>query len=221
MIDDTRPVAFAIHVIRGADRIILIDTGFERHQVADGWKLSEHRSVVELLREIGVEPDDITDVILTHAHWDHWQGLGNFPQATVWLSKRMAASAPPRLASMLRKRSKQVQRIDGDGGDVAPGIRAIPVGLHTPGFQYVEVRVGKELWIFSSDLAPLHRNFERMRSTGQTASSRRTLKWMATILERVDRDAQRIIPSHDPHLCRGHSTFKHELGEDHRRRERQ
>ncbi|MEL6761666.1 MAG: MBL fold metallo-hydrolase, partial [Myxococcota bacterium] len=85
------PVTFAIHVIRGSDRTVLIDTGFERHQVADGWKLSEHRSVVELLREIGVEPDDITDVILTHAHWDHWQGLGNFPQATVWLSKRMAA----------------------------------------------------------------------------------------------------------------------------------
>lgn len=205
------PVTFAIHVIQGADRTVLIDTGFERHQVAAGWKLTEHQSIVELLRKIDVQTDDVTDVILTHAHWDHWQGLGHFPRASIWLSKRMASGAPPRLASMLRKRSKQVQRIGVDGSDIAPGIRAVPVGLHTPGFQYVEVRVDGKLWIFSSDLAPLYRNFDRLRPTGQTASARRTLKWMATILERVDGDAQRIIPSHDPQLCRGQTTFQHKL----------
>ena len=37
--------------------------------------------------KLGVAPDDITDIIITHLHWDHADGVSLFPNAHIWIQK--------------------------------------------------------------------------------------------------------------------------------------
>ena len=40
-----------------------------------------------LLQRINVYPSDITDIIMTHPHYDHIGGINLFPKAKVWMQK--------------------------------------------------------------------------------------------------------------------------------------
>src|SRR6185295_2730458 len=41
----------------------------------------------EAIARVGLKPDDITDVVISHMHWDHADGLDLFPKARIWLQK--------------------------------------------------------------------------------------------------------------------------------------
>src|SRR5215208_1724391 len=50
---------------------ILIDSGFYRQKFLDQWKPQNFRSPADAVAAAGVRPEEITDVIISHAHWDH------------------------------------------------------------------------------------------------------------------------------------------------------
>lgn len=90
-------VTYTIAVLRGNDRIILIDTGYdasvpELKDLADGCNITDYHSPVEVLAAVGVEAEDVTDIILTHAHWDHIGGVHLFPNARYYLQKEELSS---------------------------------------------------------------------------------------------------------------------------------
>ena len=41
----------------------------------------------DAVAKLGLKPEDITDVIISHMHWDHADGMDLFPKAKVWLQK--------------------------------------------------------------------------------------------------------------------------------------
>src|SRR5437868_9979572 len=80
-------IAMMVWLIRGGGRNILVDTGFYRPQFFRNWKVNNFIRPDEAVAKAGVKPDEITDVILTHAHWDHADGTDLFPKAQVWIQK--------------------------------------------------------------------------------------------------------------------------------------
>src|SRR5437868_3082627 len=87
--DKTRKmdIAMMVWLIRGGGKNILVDTGFYRPQFFKNWKVNNFIRPDEAVAKAGVKPDEITDVILTHAHWDHADGTDLFPKAQVWIQK--------------------------------------------------------------------------------------------------------------------------------------
>ncbi len=88
-------------LVEEGDRRILIDTGIGNKQDAKffgHYHLSGETDIVHALLHTGFEPDDITDVLLTHLHFDHVGGavirkedgrlVPAFPKATYWSNKR-------------------------------------------------------------------------------------------------------------------------------------
>lgn len=151
-------------LIRGGGRNILVDCGHD--YTAYGKTLSERfgvenwRSPADVLAEIDITPADITDVIITHAHFDHMGGIRFFPNATFYIQERelsqwiqimslprkfrwlMVATDP---ADILRCVSLAEQgrlvSLSGDHEDLFPGIDVmLAEESHTPGSQYVVVR---------------------------------------------------------------------------------
>ena len=171
-------------LVRGSgDRLIMIDTGFGadvREDVNDGGLLRALRDygsqvppggyggLVGSLREYGVEPTDITDVILTHLHADHvcgtmQNGQPTFPNATYhchvkdWAFFATAQSPvsfakgrPPedRLANMIGR----LEPWDGEG-EILPGIHALPTPGHTPGSTVIVLQSGPERAFMLGDVA--------------------------------------------------------------------
>ncbi|MCR5666677.1 MAG: N-acyl homoserine lactonase family protein [Eubacterium sp.] len=83
-------VTYTFNVLQNEDGIILVDTGYdnrseENQALADGVNLTNYQSPAKVLEKIGVKPEDIKHVILTHAHWDHMGGISLFPNATFYL----------------------------------------------------------------------------------------------------------------------------------------
>jgi len=79
-----------VSLLRGQGRVALVDV------VAFGIR----RELSQQLHAQGVKPEDVTDVILTHAHYDHAVNFILFPNATVWIGDEeltWAASQPPGL----------------------------------------------------------------------------------------------------------------------------
>lgn len=120
-----------IALLRGNGRTVLIDVG----------SFSQRTLIEKGLAEHGLKTTDVTDVILTHAHWDHSINWVMFPKARVLIGATEMAWAIeqpwgyatlPELYIRELDGSKQLTRIRA-GDEVLPGIRAYDAPGHTPG----------------------------------------------------------------------------------------
>lgn len=132
------------------------------------------RSVARLLEDSGVEANDVTHVLVTHAHWDHTGGLSQLPNARVFVDQTEArwilsntrhlvdGGMPHHFTDSVRRRVRPVDYPDGayDGfpasfdvfGDGS--VVAVPMPGHTPGSTgwFVNSGDGKR-WLFAGDAA--------------------------------------------------------------------
>jgi glyoxylase-like metal-dependent hydrolase (beta-lactamase superfamily II) len=158
------------------DRRILVDTG-----MGDRWseKKSEIFAIVRRpnqlvaeLAEAGITKESITDVILTHLHFDHAGGtlaqteeglVPVFPRARHWVQKRhweWGANPSERDRASFRtedfaalKEKSNLELVDGPG-EIMPGVRVTPISGHTPGQQVVEFHTAKGVLAYVGDLIP-------------------------------------------------------------------
>ncbi|MEN9798804.1 MAG: hypothetical protein RL653_2500 [Pseudomonadota bacterium] len=84
------PFAWMFHVVAGRGRIVLVDAGTPAFldpargpALRSRWKIQYAESLEDALARVGLVPSDVTDVVLTHHHWDHSDGVARLPRATV------------------------------------------------------------------------------------------------------------------------------------------
>jgi glyoxylase-like metal-dependent hydrolase (beta-lactamase superfamily II) len=112
-----------ITLLRGGGRVVLVDTG----------GFGVRAPLARALADRGVAPGDVTDVLLTHVHYDHAVNALLFPEAALWISEADLAWARgrepgfdpiPELHAAELDRYPRTRRLDGDGA-VLPGIDAM------------------------------------------------------------------------------------------------
>jgi len=140
-----------IALLRGHGRVVMIDTG----------AFGQRQLVLDRLAANGLTPADVTDVVLTHSHWDHSVNWVMFPNACVlidsdelaWSLKEPWGTTPvPELYVRELDRSPQLVRI-GAGQQVLPGLTAHHAPGHTPGHLiFVLEGEGRDI-IFTGDAA--------------------------------------------------------------------
>ncbi len=140
-----------VTLIRGEGRTILLDVG------AFGMRKPLERR----LNEFSVNPEDVTDVVLTHAHYDHIVNFTLFPKARIWIGEiemDWAAAQPPgfnplpELYVQELVRSKQLTKVT-SGQEFIPGIYAYAVPGHTPGHLLFVLNNGGQDILFTGDSA--------------------------------------------------------------------
>src|SRR6516164_9250402 len=82
-------IAMTLWVLRGPDgRTVLVDAGFYRPQyLREGSGVADYTRPDRALGRLGIKPEEVTDVVVTHMHWDHADGVDLFPKARVWIQK--------------------------------------------------------------------------------------------------------------------------------------
>jgi glyoxylase-like metal-dependent hydrolase (beta-lactamase superfamily II) len=165
----------------------------------------------DAVKSAGVRPEDVTDIIVSHIHWDHADGIDLFPNARVWIQKdeyehyvapdggaRDRAIDPDdsKMLSVLKARGR-VHLIDGDSTEIIPGITVFTGGKHTFASQYATVRSDVGTMVIASDNAYLYENLEQHRPIAQTLDSLSNLAAQAR-MARLASDPRLIIPGHDP-----------------------
>ncbi len=163
-------------LVEQGDRRILVDTG-----MGDRWTEKQlgifalerrPNQLVAELAEAGITRESITDVVLTHLHFDHCGGTLQkndgelrpvFANARHWVQKRhweWADGPSERDRASFRANDfealaehGQLQLVDG-ATEIMPGVRVTPVSGHTPGQQIVEFHTEKGTVVFVADLLP-------------------------------------------------------------------
>ncbi len=138
-------------LVRTGGRILLLDTGYGAKNGG---------TLIASLARAGVQPGDVTDILLTHSHGDHVAGMVTtdgklaFPNATVRMAKAewawmQAQDGAKPIAAVVAPR---VQTFT-PGDTIAPGVVSIAIPGHTPGHVGYEIRSGKARLLDIGDTA--------------------------------------------------------------------
>src|SRR5207249_10362759 len=165
--DSTRKldIAMMFWLMRSPGRCVLVDAGFYREKFLTSWNPAHFVRPSEALERFGVPADSVTDVIISHVHWDHLDGADLFPRARIWIQREEyeyyvgndglpAHAAIDTLdAAMLAdlRKAGRVTLVEGDGQEILPGITVYTGGKHTYASQYAAVRMARGPAVIASD----------------------------------------------------------------------
>lgn len=206
-------LAMMVWLIRGNGRNILFDSGFYRDHFFKEWHVNDFVRPSEAVRRAGVAPEDVTDVILSHMHWDHADGIDLFPKARIWMQKEeleyYAGSAwqsrrthggidPEDVLTAVKLNTEgRVGLIDGDAKEVLPGIVAYTGGKHTYASEFLTVNTAAGTVVLASDNMYLYENLEKHAPIGSTLDAASNLRAQDRMRQFAARP-ELIVPGHDP-----------------------
>lgn len=209
--DGSMPMDYFVWVIRGPDRTFLVDTGFNR-AAADARKRTFLRCPIGALAHLDMAPEDVTDVIITHLHYDHAGNVNLLPNARIHIQEKELQYATGRYMThpMLRHayavddvleivRGVYNDRIEFYSGDqeVAPGINLIHVGGHTAGLQAVRVYTARGWVVLASDASHYYENIHKVAPFPIVLDVGEMLDGYRRLLSLAD-SPDHLVPGHDP-----------------------
>ncbi|MGH7618573.1 MAG: N-acyl homoserine lactonase family protein [Gemmatimonadaceae bacterium] len=207
-------IAMMVWLLKGpGNRNVLVDAGFHRADLVTRWKPTGFMTPAEAVARAGVKPEEVTDVIISHVHWDHLDGIDLFPSARVWIQREefthhldstgavrdraIDAGDAKILAGIARQ--GRVMLVDGDAREIIPGITVYTGGKHTYASQFATVRTTAGTVVIASDNVYLYENLAKHVPIAQTldaASNLRAQERMVTLAS----DPRLIVPGHDPEV---------------------
>jgi glyoxylase-like metal-dependent hydrolase (beta-lactamase superfamily II) len=212
--DEKTDIAMVVWLIRGGGRNILFDSGFHRQTWLKYFPMQDFMRPDQAVASAGVKPDQITDIVISHAHWDHMGGIDLFPKATVWIQKdefqyytgeawqpngQHGGIDPEDVRELLRLNTEaRVRFVDGDNVEIFPGIRAYTGGHHTYASQYLRVD-GNPPFVLASDNCYLWRNLAEHKASATFSKSYESANIQnQTRMIELAGSRDRVIPGHDP-----------------------
>ena len=206
-------IAMMVWLVRGDGRNILVDSGFYREQFFKQWHITDYVKPSDALKRVTLKPEDITDVVITHMHWDHADGMDLFPNARIWIqkdelqyyageawqSKRTHSGIDPDDVLMAVKLNTQgrVGLVNGDAQEILPGVTCYTGGRHTYASQYVGVTTAAGIVVLASDNMYLWENLEKHVPIAATLDAESNLRAQDRMKQLAARPGL-VIPGHDP-----------------------
>lgn len=216
----------------GQRDVTLVDTGFRSGRSMTGRQFADFETPEQTLAKIGLGPDEVSTIVLTHLHFDHAGNLEAFPNARVIVQQREYDGWKPVLARYAgRETDKNVWALssmnpadlerleevraqgrlsflDGDA-EVQPGVTCrLAADTHTFGSQWLEIHTADGPYVLTGDCAYWYTNIERMWPPGYIQGNPwRMLEAYDQILAVVGGDLGRVVVGHDMTVFERHESF--------------
>ncbi len=203
-------------LIECGDRLVLVDTGIG-DRFDDKWRdILDIEPTGDPFAELGVEPGDITDVVITHLHFDHAGGstkieggdqVAAFPNATFHVQRdhyewfknpSLLDRASYRQDELLPiERAGRLNLLDGEC-ELLSGVSVVPLYGHVPGMQIVVVKGDRETVVYAADLIPLASQIRLNYVMGYDLCRLLTIREKRELLERAADGGWWLFLEHDP-----------------------
>ena len=211
--DGPMPMDFFVWLVRGAGQCVLVDTGFNADTA-----MRRQRDMlgcpIDRLARLGVMPEQIHDVVLTHLHYDHAGNLAKVPHARLhvqddemgYATGRCMCHATLRHAYEVEDVVALVRRVYEDrvvfhDGDAVlhPGIELLKIGGHTKGLQAVRVHTRRGWVVLASDASHYYENMESGRPFPIVFNVADMLAGHARVRQAAS-GPDHVVPGHDPQV---------------------
>jgi glyoxylase-like metal-dependent hydrolase (beta-lactamase superfamily II) len=230
--DGAVDLPFSFCLARAEGRVVLVDTGFMQEGTSSfsrKFGVPNWVSPVRMLREAGVAAAEVTDIVLTHCHFDHMGSVAEFPNAMIHIQKSEllswyeAFALPKRFrhlttivdpdnirAALEASFEFRIDMIDGDRDDVLPGIHVRLASGHTIGQQFVVVETAAGRRVISGDCL-----YNKCQLTGHgdsgiyvplnnaVGSVWEQLKSLDKLNDEIGGDLRNLVILHDPDRWQG------------------
>lgn len=182
--EKARPILFMVYFVRTESRMILVDAGCE---TMPGFVMEDFIGPVAALREMGIAPEDITDVVITHAHHDHIECVRRFPNALVHIQRDEYAAGKEYFSP------EQRLSIFDETEEIESGLRVVRIGGHSIGSCVVEIDGEEQTVVLAGDECYQRECLLRKIPTGASFAPENS----RAFIEKYSGDGYRVLLCHD------------------------
>lgn len=234
---------FSYIVLKQNNHVVMVDVGFgetaRQQEMAEGLHVKNWRDPQAVLAQIGLTPEQVTHVIVTHAHYDHFGNVSAFPNATFFLSSRelefwvKELALPPRLrvfggavdpadliAAVDLSARGRLQLLADAAPQLFPGLDVLPAwDTHTPGSVYIKLDTQDGPLVLAGDNVYAWENVEGLDGDGLlhpvglvVGSNIQATHILEDMLKDVEEQPRRIIPVHEDRLRTQYPSWQSDTG---------
>ncbi|MEX2036750.1 MAG: N-acyl homoserine lactonase family protein [Xanthobacteraceae bacterium] len=209
--DVLQPLDYFVWVIKNDTRTFVVDTGFDQ-PVGSKRGRTVITPVGEGLKRLGVDPDKVEDVIISHMHYDHCGNVDLFPRARYHVQDKemhyctgrcmchrqlRASYEEDYVVSMLRKLYAGRVTFHDGVDELAPGVTLHHIGGHAMGLQSIRVKTKRGHVMLAADAVHLYPHLDEARIFPTTYNLAEVLEGYET-LKKLASSRHHIVPGHDP-----------------------
>ena len=203
----TIDMSWYFYVAVGNGRVVMIDSGTNSLTRKDAperaeFQVQEARTLDDALARVGLKPGDVNDVLLTHHHFDHSDGVPRLVHATLHAQEEeWQALASGKRADEFRvlEREQRLRTFESTPAEPLPGIEARVAGRHTVQHTVyvVSCRDGTRV-VVGGDGAYTFANLEQGKPVTVTKKPLDNVREMRALVQEFGEG--RVLPGHDPAL---------------------
>lgn len=177
-------IVFQVHLIKTGKRNILVDAGCE---TMPGFVMRNFYGTVKSLKNKGIFPEDITDVVITHSHHDHIECVKYFKNAIIHIEKAEYDRGKKYIPDDFKLNIFENKFI------LCNGVEIIKIGGHTEGSCVVEVRNADKHYVIAGDECYLRKCIDKKIPTGSSFNQNAS----RAFIEKYSAEKYIVLLSHD------------------------
>ncbi|WP_366655251.1 N-acyl homoserine lactonase family protein [Fodinicurvata sp. EGI_FJ10296] len=209
--DVPRQLDYFVWLVVGGDRAILVDTGFSA-ETAKARGRTFLQCPIEAVGKLGWPAEKLTDIAITHLHYDHAGNLARVPDVPIHIQEaELAFATSPAMrhrlvnapfnvddvCEMVRRTYRDRLRFHRGDSEICPGVELKLVGGHSRGLQFLRVHTRHGWMVLASDAAHFYDTFTERHPFPIVVDMVQTLDGYERLAAAAD-DPGLIIPGHDP-----------------------
>lgn len=185
------PISFVIYLIQDGERNILVDAGCND---GAGFEMSIFRKPADILKDYGVQPEEISDIIVTHHHHDHIEAIYDYPNAVIHMQKDEYELGKKYIPNRVK-----VELFD-DEKVLAERLKVKKIGGHSVGSCIVLCNCNDQEYVFCGDECYVKACFEQQIPTGCSYNSTLSQEFIYD----YGNEKYELLLFHDPDILKGY-----------------
>lgn len=164
-----REIVFKLYLVKDESKLILVDAGCE---TMPGFEMKNFIGTVGALENININPEEITDVLITHSHHDHIECVKFFKNATIHIQKDEYESGKQYIPSDFNVNIFEQEFTFGTN------IKILKIGGHSKGSCVVEIKDNSETYVIIGDECYLRECLTNKIPTGSSFNSEASMNFI-------------------------------------------